>query len=105
VDAEGADAEILGQLPLEDGPDVVLYEHVHMSHDERRGLARRFQAAGYRTLDVEGDTLAVSGAAWTALPVLRTAWRLVEGLGAGRPAVEVPDAAEVAPGAAEVAPD
>lgn len=77
VDAEGLDAEIIGQLDLEHAPPaVLLYEHVHLEHEERQALAARLDRTGYRRLEIRGDTLAVAGAALRDLSPLRSAWHL-----------------------------
>jgi FkbM family methyltransferase len=60
VDAEGADAEILGQLDLAARPPaVVLFEHAHLTEAAARTLDARLRAAGYTLSRHGGDTLAV----------------------------------------------
>jgi FkbM family methyltransferase len=80
IDAEGADDAILRQVALEhDPPAVLLYEHVNLGMERSAALRARLDAAGYDTLEVGADTLAVSGKALMTLPALRAAWRLVGG--------------------------
>jgi FkbM family methyltransferase len=78
IDAEGSDAAILAQVDLTWlRPELLLFEHVHLSDDLRATMLRRLGAAGYETFAVGHDTLGVAAEALQRLPLLRRAWRLV----------------------------
>lgn len=71
IDAEGADAEILASIPLDQiTPDVILFEHVHLSANDRNRVLSLLKAANYRTLPFDCDTLAVQESAFLAIPGL-----------------------------------
>jgi FkbM family methyltransferase len=57
IDAEGRDAEILGQLDLHDTPPrILVYEDVHLSPEQRAACERRLHAVGYETMVEAFDT-------------------------------------------------
>ncbi len=60
VDTEGADAEIVGSVDLErHRPRMLVYEHAHLSPDERAGCAARLRGHGYELVADGLDTWAL----------------------------------------------
>jgi FkbM family methyltransferase len=61
IDTEGYDYEVLKQVDLEISPPrAILYEHRHLSREERSAARRLLSRAGYRMhSDDWGDTLAI----------------------------------------------
>jgi FkbM family methyltransferase len=60
IDAEGFDGEIVHLIDLSDGPpDIILYEHCHLTRRMRQRCTRRLQGAGYHVSPVsKTDTIA-----------------------------------------------
>lgn len=80
VDAEGSDAVVLAQVELRTRkPAVVVYEHVHLTPEERAACRRRLLEGGYRVVSAVMDTMAVEEVSLRRLRRLRTAWDLVSG--------------------------
>ncbi len=63
VDAEGLDAQIIGQVPLSAAwtPTYMLFEKKHMDLATRRSLRSRLRAGGYRLVDLGPDEFAYRG--------------------------------------------
>ncbi len=58
IDAEGSDFKIINQLDFSKyKPNIVLYEHLHMSEENRTMAQQIFQAQGYRVTSNEMDTI------------------------------------------------
>jgi hypothetical protein len=71
IDAEGFDGEILGMIDLSAGPpELIIYEHCHLTRTVRLRCASRLRAAGYLVRQVnKNDTLAerlASPIAWNS---------------------------------------
>jgi FkbM family methyltransferase len=60
VDTEGSDYDVLSQVNFDKyKPLVVLYEHLHLSIDERTKAKSMLEASGYEVVEYGGDTLAI----------------------------------------------
>ena len=60
VDTEGSDYNVLSQVNFDKyKPLVVLYEHLHLSIDERTKAKSILKASGYKVVEYGGDTLAI----------------------------------------------
>ncbi len=60
VDTEGFDYKVLAQVDFNRyRPRVVLYEHEHLSMEERQKAASLLNGSGYQVTQYEGDTLAI----------------------------------------------
>jgi FkbM family methyltransferase len=58
IDAEGHDWPIIRSIDLEaHGPRLLIYEHFHLSREDRGACRAHVEAAGYRTLEEGFDTL------------------------------------------------
>lgn len=61
VDTEGHDWEILRRIDLEARrPSLVVYEHFHLSEEDRRSCRAHLRDAGYETLEEGFDTFCLS---------------------------------------------
>ena len=79
IDTEGHDWEVLQLVDLARWrPQVVLYEHLHLSPADRAAAAGKLEAAGFRLLADDMDTLAVATSLLTSGPVA-DAWRVAGG--------------------------
>ena len=59
VDAEGFDYEVIAQFPFERfRPYLILFEHKHLTADEKEKARRVLTARGYNLFEINGDTLA-----------------------------------------------
>ena len=59
IDAEGYDAEILEQIDIKHGPDIILYEHALLPRGVRKRCNERLTSNGYSVTRVnQNDTLA-----------------------------------------------
>jgi FkbM family methyltransferase len=59
VDAEGFDYGVIAQVPFERWkPSLILFEHQHLSVEERRACRSLLKRQGYRLREFGGDTLA-----------------------------------------------
>lgn len=64
IDTEGYDLHILRMIDLSvRRPDIVVFEHLHLSGDERAEAAARFTEHGYGLVSDGMDTMAVSATA------------------------------------------
>jgi FkbM family methyltransferase len=64
IDTEGHDWEILRSLDLSgDRPRLIVYEHFHLSADDRRSAREHLAGAGYETLEEGFDTFCLVPAA------------------------------------------
>jgi FkbM family methyltransferase len=86
IDTEGYDWEILQRIDLEsDPPRLIVYEHFHLSSEDRQACLDHLRARGYETLEEGFDT-------WCLYPqpqdALLSLWR---GLEPGVPGVSVHD--------------
>ena len=78
VDAEGSDAAILARMDLATHrPEVVAYEHVHLTEEDREATAARLEAGGYALFLARHDTLGVSREGLRRLPRLARAWAVI----------------------------
>jgi len=60
IDVEGYDGEVIHMMNLEDGPEVIQYEHRHVPKEMQRRSVERLEAAGYVLWRInKADTLAV----------------------------------------------
>jgi FkbM family methyltransferase len=60
VDAEGYDGEIVLQVDFDRySPHIILFEHVHMSRNERTDVRHRLETVGYTLRLLGQDTLAI----------------------------------------------
>jgi FkbM family methyltransferase len=60
IDAEGYDYEIIKQVDFDASPPkAILYEHTHLSSDDKRAAKRLLSSAGYRLRSDDRDTLAI----------------------------------------------
>ncbi len=60
IDTEGYDYEILKQIDLESSPPkAILYEHSHLSNEDRMAAKKLLSGAGYQLRSDDRDTLAV----------------------------------------------
>lgn len=77
VDAEGYDYELLRRLPFERlKPLLLMYEHRHLTHEDRQACASLLQAQGYDLVEQRYDTLALRVSALDARhEALLAAWR------------------------------
>ncbi|MCW3008180.1 MAG: hypothetical protein JWP17_2806 [Solirubrobacterales bacterium] len=75
VDAEGYDWEVLRRLDLDRyRPAVVLYEHCHLSCDDRAAAHAFLETRGLRWHEDERDTICVRETELEACPPLRHTW-------------------------------
>lgn len=73
IDTEGHDAAILRSIDLHvHRPRLLLYEHFHLSRDERSATRALVEAAGYETMEEGFDTFCVDP---TSDPGFVAAWR------------------------------
>ena len=80
IDAEGQDYRILRSVDLERlGVLLVLFEHSQLSADETLAAHSLLRTAGYDTLTLGGNTVAMSRRAMETAPVRKRAWKLVHG--------------------------
>ena len=56
IDAEGYDFEIIKTIKLQ--PKLILYEHLHLSKEDKKSCENLLKKQGYKLLDKYGDTLA-----------------------------------------------
>jgi FkbM family methyltransferase len=84
TDTEGYDFALLESIDLErHRPRMVVYEHFHLSPDDRAACRARLERAGYRTLEEGFDTWCVRSGAGDALDdAMRRAKPAVRGLSA-----------------------
>jgi FkbM family methyltransferase len=76
VDAEGYDREIIRNIDFTRWrPELLIYEHFHLSEDDRAEAAAAMRAAGYDTMEEHFDTLCL---ARDADPSLRRLWKRLE---------------------------
>jgi FkbM family methyltransferase len=60
VDTEGFDCQVISQIDFTRyQPKVILYEHHHLSHEERQKVTSLLSSWGYRLSVYDGDTLAI----------------------------------------------
>jgi len=60
IDAEGFDYEVLSQIDFKKyKPSIVIYEHYHLSVDEKLKAESILQTHGYTVTELEEDTLAL----------------------------------------------
>ena len=60
IDTEGHDWAIIRSIDLAShGPRLLIYEHFHLSREDRAACLAHLQAAGYETLEEGFDTLAL----------------------------------------------
>lgn len=60
IDTEGYDYEVIKQVDFEASPPrAILYEHSHLSNEDRRATKKLLSKAGYRLRSDDRDTLAV----------------------------------------------
>ena len=60
IDTEGYDYQILRQLSLDEcRPGIVIYEHKHLSPENRASLENSFSDSGYALITLETDCIAV----------------------------------------------
>ena len=60
IDAEGYDYHVLKQIDFSRfSPKLVLYEHVHLKHDESKAAINLLSSHGYRCVNFGMDTLAI----------------------------------------------
>jgi FkbM family methyltransferase len=60
VDAEGFDYDIVYQVDFgRTKPRIIVYEHTHLSQQQRTELIGKLQSGGYRVTQYDEDTLAV----------------------------------------------
>jgi FkbM family methyltransferase len=75
IDTEGYDYEVIKLIDLDRWrPAVLLYEHKHLSSDDRLACADHLERSGYAALSDDTDTLAVRRSALDAEPSLAAAW-------------------------------
>jgi FkbM family methyltransferase len=61
IDTEGFDYDIVRQIDFyRSRPRVIVYEHTHLSEEQKTDLADILQSGGYKVTQYEEDTLAVS---------------------------------------------
>ncbi|HEX2234337.1 MAG TPA: FkbM family methyltransferase [Thermoleophilaceae bacterium] len=73
IDTEGYDWEILRRFDFERWhPELLVYEHFHLSPADRADAAARLREAGYDTMEEGFDTFCLHG---SADPILRELWR------------------------------
>lgn len=78
IDAEGSDAAIVAQLDLAaDRPEVLAYEHIHLTGENRAATTGGLEASGYATLSAGPDTVAVAREGLQRLPRLAEAWAVI----------------------------
>lgn len=59
IDTEGFDYQVLKQIDLSSyRPQLILFEHKHLSPSERLMAKEMLENAGYRLAEIDGDTLA-----------------------------------------------
>ncbi|MDQ2650612.1 MAG: FkbM family methyltransferase, partial [Actinomycetota bacterium] len=76
IDTEGYDYEVLRLVDLDRWrPTVVLFEHKHLSPDDRAAALARLEARDFELLADDTDTLAVARVALAATPSLSSAWQ------------------------------
>lgn len=79
IDTEGYDWEILSQIDLERyRPMVVLYEHKHLSPDDRQRAETKLQVGGYTWCHTLFDTIGVRRGALAPGSNLRSTWKWIE---------------------------
>jgi hypothetical protein len=60
IDTEGHDWAFIRSIDLaEHGPRLLIYEHFHLSPQDRAAALAHLQAAGYETLEEGFDTMAL----------------------------------------------
>lgn len=60
IDIEGFDYEVLSQIDLAaHRPSVIVFEHLHLSNDERRSAIALLDDHGYRRSEFQADTVAL----------------------------------------------
>jgi FkbM family methyltransferase len=76
VDTEGYDFEIIKLIDLDRwAPTVLLFEHKHLSPEDRAACVAHLEGHGYDLLADDTDTLCLRRAALDAQPALAAAWR------------------------------
>jgi FkbM family methyltransferase len=79
IDTEGYDFEVIKLIDLDRWrPTVLLFEHKHLSSDDRAACVQHLEAGGYDLLADDTDTLCVHRTALDADPPLGAAWRAAE---------------------------
>ncbi len=60
IDTEGYDYEILKLFPFDDyQPTVVIFEHSHLSQEDRKAATEMLESQGYNISSYGADTLAL----------------------------------------------
>ncbi|MER3434706.1 MAG: hypothetical protein C4288_15100 [Leptolyngbya sp. ERB_1_1] len=80
IDTEGYDFEVIKLIDFEKlAPTIILYEHKHLSEEDRTLCNQHLQNLGYQLFSNQRDTLAVLEAEIMSDLQLRQAWNLIVG--------------------------